>query len=64
MRCAAAAYDILEETGIVKKRNRLGKWVTIFYPQLLRRRLLKIAGANNFAVIKTKGRSSRSWEKE
>jgi hypothetical protein len=64
MRCAAAAYDILEETGLVKKRSRLGKWVTIFYPQLLRRRLLKIAMVNNYAVIRKAGKGSRNWEKE
>jgi hypothetical protein len=64
MRCAAATYDILEETGMVKKRTRMGKWVTFFYPQLLRRRILKTAVENNFAVVKTKGRQSRVWEKE
>jgi hypothetical protein len=64
MRCAAATYDVLEETNIVKKRRMLGKWVSFFYLQLLRRRLLKIAGANKYAVVKTKGRSSRRWEKE
>jgi hypothetical protein len=64
MRCAAAAYDILEETGIVKKRSRLGKWGAIFYPQLLRRRLLKIAGVKNYTVIRKKGKVSRNWEKE
>ncbi|MEI9955698.1 MAG: hypothetical protein WDM90_05170 [Ferruginibacter sp.] len=41
MRCAAATYDMLEKTGVVKKRSRMGKWVTFFYPQLLRRRLFK-----------------------
>ena len=55
MRCAAATYDILEETGMVKKRTRMGKWVTFFYPQLLRRRILKAAAENNYAVVKTKG---------
>lgn len=30
MRCAAATYDILEETGIVKKRSRTGKWISFF----------------------------------
>lgn len=64
MRCAAATYDILEETGVVKKRTRMGKWVSFFYPQLLRRRILKAAAENNFAVVKTKGRPSRVWEKE
>jgi hypothetical protein len=64
MRCAAASYDILEKAGVVKKRSRMGKWVTFFYPQLLRRRILKIAGENNYAVVKTGGRKSRVWEKE
>ena len=64
MRCAAATYDLLEEAGIVKKRSRMGKWVTFFYPQLLRRRILKIADENNYVVVKTGGRKSRVWEKE
>lgn len=64
MRCAAATYDVLEEAGVVKKRSRMGKWVSFFYPQLLRRQLLKIAGNNNYTVIKTGGRQSRVWEKE
>jgi hypothetical protein len=64
MRCAAATYDILEESGVVKKRTRMGKWVSFFYPQLLRRRILKAAAENNYAVVKTKGRASRVWEKE
>jgi hypothetical protein len=64
MRCAAATYDILEETGIVKKRTRPGKWTSYFYPQLLRRRILKLAASNNYVVVRTKGRASRKWEKE
>jgi hypothetical protein len=64
MRCAAATYDVLEDAGIVKQRSRMGKWVSFFYPQLLRRRLLKIADNNNYTVIKTGGRQSRVWEKE
>lgn len=64
MRCAAATYDVLEETGLVKKRSRIGKWISFFYPQLLRRRLLKIASVNNYSIIKNRGRNTRSWEKE
>ena len=64
MRCAAATYDVLEETGIVKKRTNFGKWTSYFYPQLLRRRILKIAAANNYTVIRNPGRASRKWEKE
>lgn len=64
MRCAAATYDVLEDCGVVKKRSHFGKWVGFFYPQILRRRLLKIAKANNYTVVRTKGRQSRKWEME
>ncbi len=64
MRCAAATYDILEDAGIVKRRSRFGKWSSFFYPQLLRRRILKLAEKNNYTVIKHPGRSSRQWEME
>lgn len=64
MRCAAASYDVMEKAGLVKKRSRFGKWASYFYPQLLRRRMLKLAKENNYAVIKHGGRQSRIWEKE
>ncbi|MGC4101200.1 hypothetical protein [Ferruginibacter sp.] len=64
MRCAAATYDVLEDAGIVKQRTRMGKWVSFFYPQLLRRRILKLASENSYAVVRTNGRVSRIWEKE
>ena len=64
MRCAAASYDVLENTGLVKKRSHFSKWATFFYPQLLRRQLLKLAVKNNYAVVKHGGRVSRIWEKE
>lgn len=64
MRCAAATYDVLEDAGIVKQRTKMGKWVSFFYPQLLRRRILKIAHEHNYAVVRTNGRATRVWEKE
>jgi hypothetical protein len=64
MRCAAASYDVLEDIGVVKKRSRVGKWASFFYPQLLRRKLLKLADKNDYTVVKHPGSSSRSWEKE
>ncbi|MEO7048029.1 MAG: hypothetical protein ABI091_22205, partial [Ferruginibacter sp.] len=59
-----ASYDVLEKAGLVKKRSRFSKWVTYFYPQLLRRSLLKLAKENNYAIVKHSGRNSRVWEKE
>jgi hypothetical protein len=64
MRCAAAAYDVLEDCGVVKKRSRFGKWASYFYPKLLRRKLLKLAKENNYSIVKNNGRKSRKWEKE
>jgi len=64
MRCAAATYDVLEDAGIVKQRTKMGKWMSFFYPQLLRRRMLKIASEHNYAVVRTNGRRSRVWERE
>lgn len=64
MRCAAATYDILEDAGIVKQRSYFGKWTSFFYPQLLRRRILKLAEKNKYAVVKHDGRKTRLWETE
>jgi len=64
MRCAAATYDILEDAGIVKQRSHFGKWASFFYPQLLRRRILKLAEKNNYVIVKHPGRHTRLWEME
>jgi hypothetical protein len=64
MRCAAATYDVLEDAGVVKKRSHLSKWTAFFYPQLLRRQMLKMAKENNYAIVKHEGRKTRSWEME
>ncbi len=64
MRCAAATYDVLEDAGVVKKRSHLSKWTAFFYPQLLRRQMLKMAKENNYAIVKHEGRKTRHWEME
>lgn len=64
MRCAAATYDVLEDAGVVKKRTHLSKWTAFFYPQLLRRQMLKMAKENNYTIVKHGGRKTRSWEME
>ncbi|MDB5203028.1 MAG: hypothetical protein JWQ27_2437 [Ferruginibacter sp.] len=64
MRCAAASYDVLEDIGVVKKRSRVGKWLSFFYPQLLRRKMIKLAEKNEYALVKHEGRKTRNWEME
>ncbi|MFZ1527665.1 MAG: hypothetical protein WAT19_02880 [Ferruginibacter sp.] len=64
MRCAAATYDALEDIGIVKEKGKTAKWTNYFYPQLLRRKMLKLAVERNYTVLRQPGRKSRVWEME
>jgi len=64
MRCAAATYDILEDISLVSEKSKTGKWSSFFYPQLLRRHLLRIAKERNYEVVRHEGVRSRVWEKE
>jgi len=64
MRCAAATYDVLEGVGIVPGKSRSATWSSYFYPQLLRRKMLKLARQKNYAIVQHPGVKSRSWEAE
>lgn len=64
MRCAAATSDILEQIGILDKKNRTAKWTSNFYPQLFRRQMLKLAEDKNYTIVRHEGRTSRKWELE
>lgn len=64
MRCAAASYDVLSEIGLVKKLSNRNDIVKNFYPKLLRKRILKMAKARNYRIIRHEGRASRKWEKD
>lgn len=60
MRCAAATCEILSQLNILAK----GNIYTNFYPQLFRRRLIKLAQRNHWDIIRHAGRPSRKWERE
>jgi hypothetical protein len=64
MRCAAASYDLLGETGLLPAKSKTATWSQFFYPQLLRRKLLKLAERNNYTVVRHPGSNRRIWEKE
>ncbi|MGZ4035442.1 MAG: hypothetical protein ACXVPU_09800 [Bacteroidia bacterium] len=64
MRCAASAEDVLEQIGIVKKRNRFKNIRTTFYPKKLRKRMFKLAADKNYVIIKQEGRVTRKWESD
>jgi len=64
MRCAAASYDVLSKIGLFEEYTTAKNVATHFYPKLLRKKVLKWAGKNNFTVISNEGRSSRKWESD
>jgi hypothetical protein len=64
MRCSAAAYDILGQLNIFPHYSHTKTYKKIFYPKLLRKRLLKKAGENGWAVVKQNGSGTRVWEKD
>lgn len=64
MRCGAAGYEILGQLDIVKSYSRKKVAKKIFYPQKLRKRLLKKAAANGWTVVRQEGSPKRRWEKD
>jgi hypothetical protein len=64
MRCAAASYDVLSKTGLVKKMSQQKNIVKHFYPKLLRKRMLRWAATHHYPVIVHDGRPSRKWESD
>lgn len=63
MRCGAAAYDILGQLGIMPAYSYGKTYKKIFYPKKLRKRLLKIAAANGWKIVRQEGSHKRKWER-
>jgi hypothetical protein len=64
MRCAAAAYDILAQTGVVAGYSRGGIARRMFYPRRLRKRLFAMAAEKGWRVEVVPGRATRKWERD
>ena len=64
MRCGAATYDVLAQIGIVKTYSYKKTFLKIFYPRILREKLLKEAQQNGWEVIRQEGTNRRVWEKD
>lgn len=64
MRCASATYEILAQLGIVKPYRYRGTCLRIFYPKILRKKLLKRAVKNGWTVTNQEGSHRRIWEKD
>ena len=63
MRCASASYDILMQAGVFKKYSRFRCCQLYFYPEKLRKRLLKMADENRWLVTTGTGSERRRWDK-
>ncbi len=63
MRCAAASYNLLAHAGVVKMRPVRRTYKTIFYPKILRRKLLRKAHKHHWAITTQTGNNKRKWEK-
>jgi hypothetical protein len=64
MRCAAAAYDVLGRAGVVKQYSHFHNICINFYPQPMRKRMLKYARLHHLKITKHDGRASRLWERD
>jgi hypothetical protein len=63
-RCGAASYEILGQLGILPKYSLNKTLRTIIYPRKLRKRLLKKAMDNHWAIASKQGSDRRKWEKD
>lgn len=64
MRCASASYDILAEIGVLNMRTHFGTWSRIFYPKMLRKRMMKLARKQDWQTWQKAGSECRIWEKD
>jgi hypothetical protein len=64
MRCGASTYQILCVIGIFPPASRFEAMLRIPYPGILRRKLLRIAGAKNFRIYNQAGKDTRIWAKD
>lgn len=64
MRCASASYEVMGMIGLFKLKSRMCNVLSNFYPKKVRKKMFKLAKANNYKIIKQQGRSSRKWERD
>lgn len=63
-RCGSSTYEILAQLGILKQHRITKTWRKIFYPKIVRRKLIHEAKEHNWPRIKIKGTQKRRWEKD
>jgi len=64
MRCGAATYEILAQLEILPQLSLKKTSKRIFYPKLLRQKLLAKAEINNWTIERQEGSPKRKWEQD
>jgi hypothetical protein len=62
MRCAAATYYVLGKAGILVLSSDRLPWFKIFFPKILRHKLLLLSEKHHWEVIRKEGTKRRKWE--
>lgn len=64
MRCGSSTYQILSELGFFPVGPEIIAIFRIPYPGILRKKMLRMAEANNYSIKLQPGNDKRTWEKE
>ncbi len=65
MRCGAATYEVLAQLDkLPKYKSLMATASCVFYPKILRRRLIKRAEENGWKIIRVEGSKQRKWEQD
>jgi hypothetical protein len=64
MRCGGASHDILGQLGIVQNWGYRKTFLRIFYPKILRKKILKKAKVNHWKIYTEPGCTTRKWEQD
>ncbi len=62
MRCGAATYEVLAQLGILPTYSKAGTCLRIWYPKMLRKKVLLLAKKYNWQMQSYKGCTARLWE--
>lgn len=63
-RCGSSTYEILAQLDIIRTYSSRMTWIRVFYPKILRRKLIRQAKEHNWRRVKLKGTRQRIWEKD
>lgn len=64
MRCASAAYDVLSQVGLFKKKSKWCNTFSNFYPKKFQKKMFKLCKLKHYTVMSQSGRSTRKWEND